>query len=255
MQAIAIKGGFALETKLKNSLGEVPGLYLLPEFFAAKTCETITRQSLKLFHKLEQATPEAHGQNVSIPQPELIKSENHNLPSEEKFLRLEIDDDQDRKLSCEYFPTYGERGHALGYFRGNRNLPSFISEGCLPRIRNLVEQYQLANREGNLIWRLTANFYKSTPAGVAGFPFHVDIPANGIVTMILNIQREATFQIAKENTLHELRLPVGALLILSGESRYEWQHRVLPEHSLTPNNSDDASSGTVKRVSLVLGFK
>lgn len=101
----------------------------------------------------------------------------------------------------------------------------------------------------DLTWKLTANFYRRTNGAVAGFPFHVDIPTNGVVTMILNVQRAARFEIAKGDACEALDMPVGALLILSGESRYEWMHRVLP--SAEPG----AGGHAVERVSLVLGYQ
>ena len=85
---------------------------------------------------------------------------------------------------------------------------------------------------------------------VAGFPFHVDILANGVVTMILNVQREALFQITKGEAVTDIRLPVGSLLVLSGESRYEWKYRVLPMAA-----SGSGGPGGIERVSLVLGFQ
>lgn len=68
--------------------------------------------------------------------------------------------------------------------------------------------------------------------------------------MILNIQREALFQIAKDETVIDVNLPVGSLLVLSGESRYQWKHRVLP---MTSNNA--STKGDIERISLVLGFQ
>jgi hypothetical protein len=101
-----------------------------------------------------------------------------------------------------------------------------------------------------MLWKLTVNYYKNTGKAVAGFPFHVDLPANGVVTMILNIQREVKFQIAKDEVVKDLMIPVGGLLILSGESRYNWKHRVLP---MEGNDLDAKNS--IERISLVLGYR
>ena len=92
------------------------------------------------------------------------------------------------------------------------------------------------------------NFYQSRDGNLAGCPFHVDIPSNGVVTMILNIQRAALFQIAKDEHCQDIELPVGCVLLLSGESRYEWKHRVLPKAL-----GAEASPGKIQRLSLVLG--
>lgn len=48
----------------------------------------------------------------------------------------------------------------------------------------------------------------------------------------------------------DIQMAVGSLLILSGESRYEWKHRVLPMVA-----SGEAEIGEIERVSLVLGFQ
>ena len=155
-----------------------------------------------------------------------------------------------RTVSCEYFPRYGEDGHALCYFRGNSNLPDFVRDGLLGQLGQTIQQDNLATEEQELTWKLTMNFYKSVGGTVAGFPFHVDIPANGVVTMILNIHKEVLFQIARGDSVRDIPLPIGSLLLLSGESRYEWKHRVLPMPS-----SGSESPNTVERVSLVLGFQ
>jgi alkylated DNA repair dioxygenase AlkB len=68
--------------------------------------------------------------------------------------------------------------------------------------------------------------------------------------MILNVQREALFQITKGEAVTDIQLPVGSLLVLSGESRYEWKHRVLPMAA-----SETSGPGSIERVSLVLGFQ
>ncbi len=229
----------------------IPGLYLAPQFFTQRDCEQITAETLHLYTQMEANCPPDNLTKAPIPQPEYFRSEEHNLKSEEYFARLKLDDPVNAGgIRCEYFPRYGEVGHALGYLRGNNNMPAFVTSRILPRIKDAIKSCKLIDSDEGLRWKLTVNVYKNSGGVIAGFPFHVDIPANGVVTMILNVQREALFQIAKEERTHDIQLPVGGVLILSGESRYEWKHRVVPTPSPGSTSEDE-----VERVSLVLGYQ
>ena len=230
----------------------VPGLYLFKDFFDPKTCHSIFESSLSIHERLTKIKNSPNSaetaETAKIPQPNFVKSEYHNLSSEEMFLRVSIEESDGKELNSEYFPRYGEDGHALAYFRGTENLPHFI-QSLIPDIKTLVASNDIITKNVKDSWRLTMNFYKNVSGVVSGFPFHVDIPANGVITMIMNIYREATFQITDGNEIVDMHLPVGALLILSGDSRYKWKHRVLPSES----TSD--IEGQIERVSLVLGVK
>jgi hypothetical protein len=226
----------------------VPGLFVYPDYFPPAACAALVRDLLALYARLEGAARPGKVEKVHIPQPEFVRSARHNLPSEEFYTRVVLEEAGGRSLSCEFFPRYGEDGHALCYFRGGPNLPDFVRGELVAGVRRTMEEAGLARPDQDLTWKLTANFYRSVGGTVAGFPFHVDIPANGVVTMILNVQREALFQIAKGDAVVDVPLPVGCLLVLSGESRYDWKHRVLP------SASGNAAAG-VERVSLVLGFQ
>jgi hypothetical protein len=232
----------------RDIFDRVPGLFLYPAFFSGGECASLTSRSLELQDRLELALPPGGDlQRVGIPQPAFVRSAQHNLPSEEFYARIQLAEAGERALRCEYFPRYGEDGHSLCYFRGNANLPDFIND-LLPDIQCTMEDTGLAARGRALTWKCTLNWYRNVGGTRAGFPFHVDIPANGVVTMILNVHQEALFQIALGEILHDVPLPVGGLLILSGPSRYEWKHRVLPGPAT-------GVPGRVERVSLVLGFQ
>ncbi|WP_422382214.1 hypothetical protein [Marinicellulosiphila megalodicopiae] len=136
----------------------------------------------------------------------------------------------------------------MAYFRGNGNLPQFALH-MLPSIQQMIDSLENEIIVVKKQWRLTMNFYKQVEGAVSGFAFHVDIPANGVVTMILNIQRQANFQITDGNRVEDIVLPVGALLLLSGESRYQWKHRVLASHN------PQSANGEIERISLVLGVQ
>lgn len=192
--------------------------------------------------------PNDEAKSAFVPQPTFVSEKPGSLQSRANFSRVEFLDMDNRKLTCEYFPQYGEPGHDLVYLRGSNNLPSYVSD-VLPLIIEFLASKNILPEKFQNSWRLTMNFYDSVNGRLAGFPFHVDIPANGVVTMILNVEREVIFEITDGERLEALSLPVGALLILSGDSRYKWKHRVKP---IIEKGSVVERSG---RVSLVLGLK
>jgi hypothetical protein len=229
----------------------VPGLYVYLDHFDPGQCARLVRRSLELYERLRTFVAlSTEVETAHIPQPEFVRSTLHNLASEEHYTRVVLEEANERPIRCEYFPRYGEEGHALCYFRGNENLPDCIREGVLGPIQTAMEAARLVPPDRALAWKLTMNFYHNVGGTVAGFPFHVDIPANGVVTMILNVHNEALFQIARDEAVQDVALPVGSLLVLSGESRYLWKHRVVPMLS-----AGTTPLGEVERVSLVLGFQ
>lgn len=178
----------------------------------------------------------------------MVNIEAYNSLSQEKFIRLNITDTNEKELNSEYFPHYGEEGHTLAYFRGIENIPLF-TKNILPDVKLLIDKNNIGINNTKDSWRLAMNFYENISGVVSGFPFHVDIPANGVVTMIMNIHRAAMFQITNGSDIFDIRLPIGALLLLSGESRYKWKHRILP------SKSESNTPNSIERVSLVLGVK
>lgn len=227
----------------------VNGLYFFDNFFSKEDCENLINGAIENNKQLEVSVDQ-HTKlfSANIPQPEFVTSERHNLSTEEKYISLKVIE-ADKTLSCEYFPNYGEKGHSLAYFRGNKNIPSYVND-IIPAIEKVINESEINKSITSLQWRLTMNFYKHVEGVIAGFPFHVDIPANGVSTMILNIHNKAVFQIKKDNVTKEIELPIGSLLILSGESRYEWKHRVLPSTIDSTKINED-----IQRISLVLGYK
>jgi hypothetical protein len=236
----------------RETFDGIPGLFVYPGYFVEAESAALLGGALRMYARLEAQVRPASERlaKVAIPQPAFVRSAKHNLQSEEHYARLTLTEAEGREIHCEYFPRYGEDGHALCYCQGEANLPDFARASLSARVRRTVEEDGLALPGQALKWKLTMNFYKSVGGTVAGFPFHVDIPSNGVVTMILNIHREALFQIARGEVMRDIRMPVGCLLLLSGESRYEWMHRVLPREC----ESKDAGE-EVQRVSLVLGYQ
>lgn len=227
----------------------INGLYFFENFFSKEDCQNLINGAIENNKQLENnVNQDTKLLSANIPQPEFVTSENQNLSTEEKYTSVKLVE-SNKTLLCEYFPTYGEDGHSLAYFRGNKNIPNYV-KSIISSIENVIDELNINQSTTPLQWRLTLNFYKHVENVVAGFPFHVDIPANGVSTMILNIHNKAVFQIKKDDVTKEIELPIGSLLILSGESRYEWKHRVLPSTIDVVENTQD-----IQRISLVLGYK
>src|SRR5262245_16592024 len=107
---------------MRQSSDHAPGLFLFPDYFAADGCSLLVRRSLELYARLEAQLAPQPLERARIPQPAFVRSAQHNLPSEEHYVRLRLTEADERVIRCEYFPRYGEDGHALCYFQGNANL-------------------------------------------------------------------------------------------------------------------------------------
>lgn len=229
-----------------NAVPNVPGLFIFPQYFSSSQRQNIVQGALALYESLKLI--DSAELSAQIPQPDFVVSQKHNLTSREQYTRVQLSDRSGNELRGEYFPKYGEAGHSLCYLRGNDNLPDFARE-ILPQLNSTMVASKLSRRDDELKWKLTVNYYLALAGRVAGFPFHVDIPANGVVTMILNVHSTAQFEITNGTVTEQLSLTPGMLLVLSGDSRYQWKHRVLPKDCPTLDNAE------LERISLVLGFQ
>jgi hypothetical protein len=145
----------------KQQYPGIPGLFLYPDFFSPDQCADLVQATLAVYVQFEHAVAGAPaGEKVHIPQPAFVRSARHNQASEELYTRIVLDEGE-RRPACEYFPRYGEDGHALAYFRGNGNLPAYVADGLISRIRSAMEEALLVQPEQNLTWKLTVNFYKN----------------------------------------------------------------------------------------------
>lgn len=226
-----------------------PGLFLFRGALSAEACETLVKKSVALYHELTALCEGLPLESAQIPQPDFVTSQEHNLTTEERFVRLRPRRSDTETMRCEFFPEYGSKGHALAYFRGNRHIPDFIEHHVTDVLRGHLADVGLLDEGQEPEWRLTMNVYHRFEDTISGFPFHVDIHANGIVTTILNVQHRARFEIVRHDGEEPLQrdLEDGDMLVLSGESRYEWKHRVLPMRS-------QGEDGEIARISLVLGL-
>lgn len=284
----------------------VPGALYFRHFLGVDEQRVFLQRCQKLNRILQEEASRALEQqpleDTKVPQPKFVKSAAHNLASDERFVRLEVEDPSQANartagapLNCEYFPEYGEDGHALAYFRNNPNIPLFVQNLLLPRlvreVSPVAQLMQEKNSDELMNWKMTFNTYSLKPGTktLAGFPFHTDLASNGNVTMIATLMNKATLQIVHKdhsdvneelenngpssssssspsppsssdlvNGAHHpavinLTLEPGSLLVLSGESRWDWRHRVVPT-KVDPQGDDEAVADTgVNRISLVLG--
>lgn len=197
-------------------------------------------------------------------------------------------------------------GHSLTYFRGNDNIPVFAKEAMLQRIvapqTGSAAVRQLMATGGrlpphappdplSLTWKMTFNTYSRMPSAtgagandaelqgdagtISGFPFHMDLPANGPITMIATLLHPATLQLVHKDhqeavehaegsgghadhdgRISSVLMEPGSLLVLSNESRWDWRHRVLPTKPVLPKQqlgSSPDGSGDIARMSIVFG--
>jgi hypothetical protein len=226
------------------TVASIPGLRFFPQFLREEDQNQIQKNAFALHNSIHEAI-------VSSAKPRV--SQKHNLQSVERYLNISLLDIDARELDAQHFAQYGEGGHELNYFIGNKNIPSFIKGSLIAPLENL-EEIQKLMKEAELQWNFTFNIYapsKEQPNFLPGFGWHTDADFNGMITVILTLLSEAEFQMKRASETepaYKGLLTPGSLLMLSKEARWEWQHRVIPK--AFPASFSDKSIG---RMSLVLG--
>jgi alkylated DNA repair dioxygenase AlkB len=203
----------------------VPGLELFQGFVTQQFQRQLVGQIQRLLFNIAQASEgKCHTQSAQIPKP--VRSQFHNLAEERNFLRLKVDDESTRILSCEHFPAYGSRWHSLTYFRGNENLPQL----ALPLVEQLAQLPVIQTLGESLRWKMTLNYYQRKTEQL--FPFHTDIASNGSISAILPLLASSIFELTPNADpspaqIQRLTLLPGSLLLLSGPARWDYLHRTL----------------------------
>ena len=253
-------GGFLtlfVSLSMRGQLSRVPGLALYPDFLSEAEGAIAATAARRLS---QSAAAAAKGMVGST-------SRNHNVNQREEYVRVTLQDDDDAasSLPAEHFSSYGE-GHNLTYFRGHLprfglDLPSRLA--ALPEVREdaaLASARAARDVAGSpLKWRVTLNRYAARRGGGAasraGFPWHVDLHANGAVSCILGLGDaggELEFAEGRgENGLQyddseprtadhgagvgedaravvaRVQVPPRGLLVLAGPARWDFLHRVV----------------------------
>lgn len=223
---------------------KTPGLIAYENFLPQKNYGALITEAFSLRDKIDRARSSALS----------YRSLNHNIPGERHYKAVVIQDEF-RTLKCEDFHDYGDRNHTLTYFRDNHNVPLFISTNLISPICKLPAITRLS-AQGLLNWRFTFNTYASHPDDentLAGFQFHKDIAVNGTITMIYSMGASTIFQI-RDPQNHEdseiIDLPSNSLLLLTGKSRWDYEHSVIPKKI---TGSSLGLLTAIRRISLVLG--
>jgi hypothetical protein len=239
-----------------------PGLLYVESFINSDEREDMINYALILREKIRT---DAHQRAFTKGRTYLSKQ--HNLKSEESYRIVTLPNEADegrRPVIAQYFDKYGEDGHELTYFINNSNIPDFVKHKLIFPLSSASKEIQelmklkKSQGQGHLKWNFTCNFYglHGADGQLAGFPFHVDVPSNGDITCIHTILTAATLQIRKKadhSQYYSVVMRPGSILLLSGESRWDWEHRVLPQSidlTTLPAKLQDIKVG---RISLVLG--
>jgi alkylated DNA repair dioxygenase AlkB len=230
-----------------------PGLRFVPKLLSEKAEAELLQDA----NKLNQAIQE-QALGAIERQARTYLSKQHNLPTKESYRLVAPQDSAGKTLNAQHFNRYGENGHQLTYFIGNPNIPLFVMDPLISSVEKLPELQALKvnmPQGQSLEWKFTFNVYSPDPerSSVAGFPYHMDTPSNGEVTAIFTLLNSAELQMKKDgDSTHQysVMLTPGSLVLLSGEARWHWLHRVLPQMITAPNQP---TSDLIHRMSLVIG--
>lgn len=251
----------------------IPGLRFIPNFLDTTGQQELLKQSLQLHSRILESA-----KNKPKTKAQTYLSQQHNLKSEEYYKLLHLQNPNDTRLACQHFEKYGEDGHKLTYFIGNNNIPPFVKDKLIASMEKLEEVLSVQSNKqkaaaaaqstqnlktqdpASLNWNFTFNAYSLANINaqvVAGFPFHIDVASNGQVTAIFTLISSAKLEMRKKGTIdpsHSIVLTPGSLFLLSGESRWNWEHRVVPKSIQEGDQPIELpDSEPISRMSLVLG--
>lgn len=231
----------------------IPGLYVYPDFLHTEQQYELQKQALHLHRMLLNNVTDSKVQRCTT-----FLSKYHNLKSNEYYRRVEIDDPSGKKIRCQHFEKYSEDGHKLTYFIGNSNIPKFITN-LISSVLQLPEVLKISQKNQDE-WNFTFNTYATSnknPSVLSGFDFHKDIKLNGEVSMIYSIGASSNFQIRHPDKIDEVQtIPLrhNSLILLSEESRWDYEHRVASVKMNDEPSLFEDEIESIKRISLVLGL-
>jgi alkylated DNA repair dioxygenase AlkB len=231
-----------------NFLTNIPGLFIYNNFITNQEETSYLKESNSINEELKFQLIDKDLVKTQIPQPEEVKIEKYGMQSEETYYNL-VSKKTDTK--CFYFKKYGDEGHSLIYFKGNENIPEIFKH-----LKTKLINLEIITSIKPQSWKLTLNFYNKLKEEdkLPGFPFHVDIPINGEITTILSLGSPGLIEfkpLNSDETSSFIMLP-RSLVILSGESRWSYMHRVKPTYKEFEFNGLKYTV-EIPRVSIVLG--
>lgn len=234
-----------------------PGLVFLSRFLEESQRTPVQARAKELYRKII-----SQQQTAPTQEARSYLSKYHNLKSKEYYKAVHFEDQDGRKISCQYFQKYGEEGHQLSYFIGNNNIPRFIQTDLITRMLDIPEVRNLKEADKG-IWNFTFNTYAllenaSKLATMAGFPYHKDIESNGEITAIYSLGEESTFEIRHPERPDQVtRFPLvdNSFILLSGPARWDYEHRVIPVVIQKKTSQLWNEIEAIKRISLVLGIQ
>lgn len=226
------------------TINSIRGLRFIPDLLKLDQMEAVREKGIALQKKILNSSLTANLRGCTT-----YLSQQHNLKTDERYRHVHLEDESGAKINGQFFERYGDDGHQLTYFIGNQNLPKFIKDDLIPRIKALPEVSAMG---GKLNWNFTFNTYalKGNDT-MAGFDFHKDIASNGEISLIYSLGEPAIFHIRhpqQRELMMQTRILSNSLILLSNEARWDYEHRVVPvpvEYKIEG----------IRRISMVLGVK
>lgn len=218
------------------------GLRYIPNFVSKMAQQSLLEASFNLHTKITQCT-----------QQSFVYDRSYKL--------LKIKYPQFDGIDAQYFERNGEKGHQLTKFVDNKNIPHFIRELVIPELKKLEEIKELIPKNFSHIawlnWKMMFNTYSSIEENesiIANFPYHNDA-SNGSILAILTLLSEASFELkatAQSTKIFAFPLTAGSLILLSGDVRSKWLHRIVPKVS---QENQKSTSLDLHRISIVLSCR
>jgi hypothetical protein len=215
----------------------VPGLHLFTQFVSDGELAAVEGDMFRLHNRI----------TALVPQSAEVRSGKHNLSyleMNQSFVPIVVREPErlELELPAEHFAAYGDAGHRLTYFRSQLPL---VAEKLAARFpsREVFEGRDTGDAPRLHMWKFTFNSYGLHEGTQSGFPYHVDIAATGAVTSVLSLLRggqlefiplgpdgdvPGTVEASKTTGSKIIDVTRGSLIVLSGEARYRWAHRVVP---------------------------